>query len=158
MASSLVIFSLTLCLSFVPVFLASDKCVPLKGGPFEACSISGYNHTFPLPYELSSRSKKRIVETVKLVTKLVSNCSVASIAETMSCSYLAPYCKNGNTVLPCRRVCSEFLKRCGSEFPPFLVDIAVAMCTILPNSNSSQGKCYEPPDFNKYHNASSEGK
>jgi hypothetical protein len=150
--------SFTLCLVVLPVFSGPQQCVPLKDGPFEACNTSGYNHTFPIPRELSARSRQDLKRTVSYITYMVKNCSAGGIAETMSCAYLAPYCKAGDAMLPCRRVCSEFLKRCGSVFPDFLIDVVVAMCTILPNSTYKEGKCYEPPDFLKYHNASSQGK
>lgn len=136
------------------------KCVSLHKGPLSKCSLAGYNYSYPLPKDLSKRSLSSITSSVRYIMKTIQNCSIGGIAETMTCSFIAPNCKGSGEkpFLPCRRVCSEFLKRCENTIPDFLIDVLVALCTLLPNGTAADGTCYEPPKFHYHYNSTSMGK
>lgn len=154
-------FAMTLlALSYSSDALGLQKCVPLQKGPFSKCTSAGYNYTFPFPSGLSNRSLTLITSIVKTYMTTIQNCSVGAIGETMACAFLAPYCKESNSqpFLPCKRVCSEFLKRCGSSLTDYIVDIMLGLCSMLPNGTAKDGSCYEPENFHVHYNSTRKGK
>jgi len=142
----------------LPTFGQRPRCVPLLNTPLSQCSAAGYNDSYPVPKDLSKRSILSIKSNVRLIMKMIRNCSIGGIAESMVCSFIAPHCKgNGEKpFLPCRRVCSEFLKRCEETLPDFIIDMMISLCSILPNA--TERICYEPPNFHYHYNSSIMGK
>lgn len=142
-----------------PLSVQAQQCVRIADIPHvKDCTLAGYNYTFPLPDNLSRRSKWLIKFVANRLTKDMKNCSVAQIAETIGCALIAPNCQQGKPLLPCRRVCSEFLKRCIDKVPAWYIDDLTGKCTLLPNETAASGKCYEPPQFtDEHHNTSHKG-
>ena len=126
-----------------------NQCISMNGGPFESCSVAGYNQTFPLPKKITNTQKKGISLVLRWMLKAVENCSENNVADVMTCSMFAPKCVTGspNPVLPCRRVCGEFLKQCETTLRRFHLDYMVGLCLILPNKTASSGTCFEPQNF-----------
>ena len=132
------------------VVAASDQCASLNDGPFQSCTnISGYNETFVLPKKIPQSVADQMARSLQWFLKSLENCSENNVAEVMACSMFAPKCVTGspNPVLPCRRVCGEFLKQCETTVSGFLVDYMVGICQVLPNKTASSGECLEPQDF-----------
>ena len=148
------------CISFT----YGQQCIPLKGSYAEKCGTLGaYNQTYKLPYEMSKEGKETMSEIISYVFEQMENCSVGAMGELLACtSMIAPSCTEGQGkhTLPCRRVCSEFLKRCvnTSDMMVHLTGYLLSLCTLLPNSTASSNKCLEPPGFDKYYNPTTTGK
>lgn len=152
---------------FVAMFTSTfaQQCAPLKSTFRQECAVSGYNQTFPIPYEMDPEVKEILTYFIGESIRDMENCSVGAIGETVICSVIyAPRCIGGQSEpqLPCRRVCSEYLYRCveskkSSErnlWGPYLY----GLCTLLPNETASTGNCYEPPGFEEHYNTSTSGK
>ncbi|XP_032227947.2 uncharacterized protein LOC116611633 [Nematostella vectensis] len=159
MAAFIKLAAFAVCLCSLYRCISGQTCAALPGTPLEGCMSAGYNKSFPLPSNLSKRSHTWIRNIVEFVTTRMQNCSVASVSETIACAVLAPNCRDGDPkpFLPCRRVCSEFLKRCNSRLPDYFVDLMIGMCSLLPNSTADTGMCYEPPQFDKHYNVTNLG-
>ncbi|XP_032234287.2 uncharacterized protein LOC116616314 [Nematostella vectensis] len=149
-----------------PLTLASQNsthqaCIPLKGTPLEGCLFAGYNTTYSIPtsIRLSDAAESRIRNFISALLKMITQCSAAQIGEVVFCSEFAPYCRetDDGPFLPCRRVCSEYLKRCEGTVGQYFLEFSVGMCSLLPNDTASSGKCYEPPGFDRYHNVTTTG-
>ena len=146
---------ISLCSVFKAVFSNSNadhKCERLANTPFDVCTSAGYNYTLPLPRKLTGRLKDGISLFVEHTIASWENCSDLNLAATMECSALLPKCSgDGKRVLPCKRVCGEFLKQCintASGFNALHLDYLLSMCHILPEyEKSNDEKCYEPPNF-----------
>lgn len=138
----------------------AKQCVRFEDSPLRRCAAAGYNYTYPLPDGLSDRTTYYIVRLVNYLSDATVNCSVAQIAEVITCMSYAPKCVNADKdpVLPCRRVCSELLKRCSGAINEYVVDWMTQRCLVLPNATAESGKCFEPKQFDKHHNASSKGR
>lgn len=149
----------------VSIVAFGKQCEPLRGSFRKQCALAGYNQTFPIPYEMNPEVKISIAGFISETLKLMKNCSVGAMAETLVCSFIfAPRCIEGRRQpqLPCRRVCSEYINRCVSPkyddtFLQSYLGHMYGLCTMLPNSTSSSGECYEPPGFEKHYNSSSTG-
>jgi hypothetical protein len=158
------IFITCLVTIFLALFLftsVAQQCLSLPGSPFESCTVVGYNYTYAVPYELSDDLKDWLSSTFPyLLSITTTNCSAALMGETIMCALYAPSCIEGkpNPILPCQRVCSEFLKRCRSDIDPFWLEYYVGYCTLLPNKTASSGQCFEPRGFDQYYNASTKGR
>ena len=126
-----------------------NQCISMNGGPFESCSMAGYNQTFPLPEKITNSQKKGMSRGLRVMLKAIKSCSQNNVADVMTCSVFAPKCVTGspNPVLPCRRVCGEFLKQCETTLRRFHLDYMVGLCLILPNKTASSGTCFEPQNF-----------
>ena len=146
---------ISLCSVFKAVFCNSNadhKCESLANTPFNVCTSAGYNYTLPLPKKLTGRLKDGISLFVKHTIASWENCSDLNLAATMECSAMLPKCSgDGKRVLPCKRVCGEFLKQCintASGFTAVYLDHLLGMCHILPDyEKSNDEKCHEPPNF-----------
>lgn len=146
---------ISLCSVFKAVFCKSNadhKCESLENTPFDVCTSAGYNYTLPLPKKLTGRLKDTISWLVNHSIVSWENCSDLNLAATMECSAMFPKCSgDGKRVLPCKRVCGEFLKQCintASGFDALRMDYLLSMCHILPDHEKpNDEKCYEPPNF-----------
>lgn len=146
---------ISLCSVLKAVFCNSNadhKCESLANTPFNVCTSAGYNYSLPLPKKLTGRLKDGISLFVKHTIASWENCSDLNLAATMECSAMLPKCSgDGKRVLPCKRVCGEFLKQCintASGFTALYLDHLLSMCHILPDyEKSNDEKCYEPPNF-----------
>ncbi|XP_048588155.1 uncharacterized protein LOC116611634 [Nematostella vectensis] len=140
---------------------ATQTCRPMKDTIFEGCMSSGYNTTFPIPpnIDLSGRAKSFVKYYINYFMRRMENCSVAAMGESVLCSMFAPYCRpqDSEPFLPCRRVCSEFLKRCVGDIDLSYLEYYVSSCTLLPNATADSGKCFEPQGFHYHYNASTKG-
>ncbi|KAK3747480.1 hypothetical protein QZH41_002158, partial [Actinostola sp. cb2023] len=113
---------------------------------------------------MDQESKEWISKFITYSFDDIANCSVGAIGETILCSAIfAPSCIEGQSKprLPCRRVCSEYLKRCAAtddeDVDVNWANYLLGLCTLLPNSTASTGECLEPPGFEKYYNSSTTG-
>ena len=173
MPSNCVMKAVYILLAFLAVFLcglcapfsAAQQCVNMKEKPYFApCLAAGYNTTYPIPSYVSERTTGYVGWWNKFFISRVRNCSVPQIAAAVGCASYAPYCKDGSTtplsaLLPCRRVCVEFLKRCQGSIPEWIIDDTIGRCAVLPDYPKASGKCYEPPQFTDLHiNTSAKGK
>jgi len=160
MATRVVSILLMVALSCPFVCVQSKQCVRFQDSPLKACSAVGYNNTYALPEDLSDRTVSGIQRYLVSLSKQAENCSVIQMAESIMCMKYAPKCQNANKdpVLPCRRVCSELMKRCYDAVSPWTMDSLLAQCFVLLNDTTASGKCYEPKNFDKYYNPNIEGK
>ena len=79
----------------------------------------------------------------------IVNCSANT--DLMLCSLHIAQCRKDNkALLPCRRVCQEFVKDCGEKLSLDLLDFFVAVCHFLPEMHD----CIEPPGFKPKYNLS----
>ncbi|XP_032227950.2 uncharacterized protein LOC116611635 [Nematostella vectensis] len=142
--------------------IGEQQCIPLKDSLLEVCSFAGYNTTFPIPSDikLSEKSKQNVQGIISYMLQSTENCSVARSGESVICALIAPYCRpeGDKPFLPCRRVCSEFMKRCGVDPGNFWIDYFMAACSLFSNKTAESGECYEPDGFADYYNSSTTGK
>jgi len=156
--TSLKIFTLiVLCWLFVCT--QSKQCVRFQDSPLQICSAAGYNYTYPLPDDLSDYTISDSQRFLSYMTMQARNCSMVQMMESIACMKYAPKCEDANKdpVLPCRRVCSELMKRCYNMSYPWMMDYMMRQCYVLPNETAASGKCYEPKNFDKYYNPNTKG-
>jgi len=138
----------------------SQQCASMSGMPLNGCNVAGYNSTFPMPYNMSNRSRRWTSSFLSYIlrTTATKNCSgLAQLGEMVVCAIYVPRCTDGKLNLPCKRVCAEFVSRCSGFVDPFWLEYYVAYCTLLPDAKPSSGKCFEPPGFDRHYNDSSSG-
>ncbi|XP_032229031.2 uncharacterized protein LOC5504811 [Nematostella vectensis] len=143
-----------LCALAILYCTVAQQCVQMKDKSYFApCTAAGYTTTFPVPPNVSKRSLRWVGFYHKYLVNGVKNCSVAQIGEAIGCAMYAPYCREGSSepLLPCRRICTEFLKRCEGSVPEWWIDDFIGRCVLLPDETAASGKCYEPPQFTDLH-------
>ena len=129
------------------------QCVSMQDdrsvSDFKSCSVAGYNNTFPLNESITKRARGSMAYFFEWFLNRMENCSRNGMAEALFCSWFVPKCENPSQtrILPCRRVCGEFLKQCLTEMEEMYFDMIIGMCEILPNKTASSGQCLEPPGF-----------
>ena len=127
---------------------ATDKCNNFVEGHFSFCSAAGYNETFPFPEILTEDNMEYAAKAVESrILQALRSCPRESLAMSIICSFVLPQCSKGKRVLPCKRVCGEFLKRCETKMSNFTLEYSIQLCHVLPDEKPSGGKCYEPPNF-----------
>ena len=127
---------------------STEKCNNFVEGHFSFCSAAGYNETFPFPEILTEDNMEYAAKAVELrIGRALGGCAQESLAISMICSFVLPQCSNGNRLLPCKRVCGEFLKRCETKMSDFSLEYTIPLCHVLPDKNATSGKCFEPPNF-----------
>ena len=133
-----------------PSAASTKRCVSIQqGGPldmFAFCTSAGYDSTLAFPEHVPV---ERLAAAINSLLGIFKNCSQNGVAEAIFCSMIAPKCVSSspNVLLPCRRVCSEFIKQCGVTMEKTYFDVIVGMCETLPDKNASSGQCLEPPGF-----------
>lgn len=126
----------------------ADKCKNFVEGHFSFCSAAGYNETFQFPETLTEDNMEYVAKAVgQRIRRAIGDCAQESLAMSVICSFVLPQCSTGKRVLPCKRVCGEFLKQCESKIPNFILEYSIPLCHVLPDETASSGKCHEPPNF-----------
>ena len=149
--SAALLSCILLCSVFVSVFCESNdgKCESVVNGPFDICTTAG-NYTLPIPKKITTSEKTEFGWFIKSMITAWNNCSKYNVAAVIQCSYWFPKCSSGKRVLPCRRVCGEFLKQCMnkvSDHSDVYLDYTLSLCLSLPDEIPSDDKCLEPPNF-----------
>ena len=150
-----------LCSVFISILceLNDGKCESLVNGPFDICTTAGYNYTLPIPKKLTAQVKTDLGWFITRFITIWSNCSKYNVAAAIECSYMIPKCSSGKRVLPCRRVCGEFLKQCMNKLDDVRdlhLEFTLSLCLSLPDDKPNDDKCFEPPNFSTNDSAPSE--
>lgn len=127
---------------------STGQCKTFVEGPFRFCSAAGYNETFQFPPGLTKGKMEYVANKLQSrIYRGLDGCANESLAWAMACSLMVPQCSKGQRVLPCKRVCSEYLKKCEKRLPNFILEYSIPLCHVLPDKKASSGKCHEPPNF-----------
>ncbi|KXJ25681.1 hypothetical protein AC249_AIPGENE26670 [Exaiptasia diaphana] len=129
-----------------PIPPVCNKCNKIS---IKECANVGYSHTFhfndinKVPYQ--NHTAAALEKFLKLLT-----CS--KYAQTILCSLYLPKCDlktcSSKPVLPCRRVCYEFVRSCDKYLALAAIHgLMIGLCDLLPWNNTAASPCFLPKGF-----------
>ena len=139
------------------VYNYNANCRPLNPTYIPRCTRAGINASFVarlLPFredetELSIARYWKGAISVFAKENNIENCS--NYTDLVLCSLHLPQCVGKETaILPCRRVCQEFVADCRAKLSPDRLDYFVGVCHFLPEN----GTCMKPSGFKRKYNSS----
>ena len=137
-----------LLFSIVLTVAQSERCEKLDTELWKPCIDVGFTHTTPIPLSVN---KTKLSQTFhRMRARYNTTVCAGKVLDMMSCSFFVPQCDSAKTnpvVLPCKRVCAEYLHTCKDVLGKSEVDLLTGPCSILPNDAGSSNKCMEPKNF-----------
>ena len=150
-----VLFSVVLV--FLPADVFPQMCRRLNPSLFQRCINVGYNYTANFPDNFNSH-ENIIGYHLERETRRFEQCS--EYIDVIMCAIFVPKCveHHNRPVLPCRRICEEFVKDCESRVDFEKIEWIKGLCRLLPTTrnNKNLSECFEPANYKPRGNISSE--
>lgn len=145
LAVILALFSLV-SVSLPGVF--SQICHRLNPSLFQRCIQVGYNYTAHFPGN-TTLHEQIIAYHMQRDSRQFKQCS--EYVDTILCAMFVPKCVEDHysPVLPCRRVCEDFVRDCESTVEYEKIGWIKGLCRLLPSkgNNSDTDECFEPANY-----------
>ena len=153
-ATTTALFSAILAL--FPSGAFTQICHRLNPLLFERCINVGYNNTAHFPNNFTFH-EETIAYHLERDTRQFKRCS--KHLDIMMCAIFVPKCVEDNysPVLPCRRICEEFVRECEPKVDYEKIEWVKGLCRLLPSTRNEtdSGDCLEPAIYKPQHNTTS---
>lgn len=134
----------------------SEICQRLNPSLFQRCIKAGYNYTAYFPGN-TTLHEYIIAYHIDRETRQFGQCS--KYLDTILCSIFVPKCVEDlyRPVLPCRRVCEDFVRDCELKVDYERLEWIKGLCRLLPSTGnqSKADECLQPANYKPRANATS---
>ncbi|XP_078378814.1 uncharacterized protein LOC144661963 [Oculina patagonica] len=134
--------------------VCSQICQRLNPSLFHRCISQGYNYTAHFPGN-STLHENIIAYHMQRESRQFGQCS--EHLDTILCAIFVPKCVEDHysPVLPCRRVCEDFVRDCETKVDYERIEWIKGLCRLLPSTGnrSNTDECFEPANYKPRVNA-----
>lgn len=154
--SAAIFFLVVVC----PPGVFSEICQRLNPSLFQRCIKAGHNYTAYFPSN-TTLHENIIAYHIEREVRQFGQCS--KYLDTILCSIFVPKCVEDlySPVLPCRRVCEDFVRDCELKVDSERIEWIKGLCHLLPYSianKSDRDECFQPANYKPRVNATSKYK
>lgn len=132
-------------LLLLPAGVFTRMCHPLNPSLFQRCIEVGYNYTARFPENFTFH-ENIIGDHLERETLQFKQCS--KYLDVVMCSIFVPKCVEDHysPILPCRRICDEFVKDCEPIVNYDKLEWIKGLCRLLPSKQDDKKstECLEP--------------
>lgn len=136
--------------------VCSQICQRLNPSLFQRCIKEGYNYTAHFPSNFTLH-ENIIAYHMQRESRQFGQCS--EYLDTILCAMFTPKCveEHYSPVLPCRRVCEDFVRDCELKVDYERIEWVKGLCRLLPSTGnrSDTDECFEPANYKPRVNATS---
>lgn len=138
-----------------PPGVFSEICQRLNPSLFQRCIKAGHNYTAYFPGN-TTLHENIIAHHIEREARRFGQCS--KYLDTILCSIFVPKCVEDlySPVLPCRRVCEDFVRDCELKVDSERIEWVKGLCRLLPSSTankSNRDECFQPANYKPRVNA-----
>ena len=156
MTSAITTALFSLVLVFLPAGILTQICHRLNPSLFKRCINVGYNYTAHLPNNVTLH-EHNIAYHLEREARQFEQCS--KHLDIIMCAIFVPKCVKDqySPVLPCRKVCEEFVRDCEPRVNYEKIEWIKGLCRLLPAARSDKNtrECLEPENYKPRGNSTS---